>query len=198
MGNFCREVESHEPRRQRLAVLGAPTMRARRDLAQHFFVSCALTARFGPIVAETAGLAKELKDSRDGRGFSFADLSADMAGVTFASAVIEGTIPLDRLGHSFAVEDFLPQTAGLPEGVSWDGFLEAYGSAHDDRFYREQAAIHQRILALPGYRRRNVEGQPDHSQRLRLRHQPTAMPRAPSKNQMISVVGSGMTAPASR
>ena len=102
--------------------------------------------------AEAAGIAKELNDSRGSSGFSFVDLSADMAGVTFASHVLKGKIPLDRLAASFAVADFLPEKGDLKEGVSWNDFLQQFNSAQDDRFLRQQTAIQERILALPGYR----------------------------------------------
>lgn len=37
--------------------------------------------------AEGAGILKEIEDSRRGSGFSFADFSADLAGILFADAV---------------------------------------------------------------------------------------------------------------
>jgi hypothetical protein len=154
VGNLCRRVESSEELRGRLAVLGSPTVRGRQDLAQHFVVSCALTALVGPHGAEAVGIAKELSDSRHGSGFSFADLSADLAGVTFATHVGEAKIPLSRLAASFAVEDYVPAVQDLQEGISWTDFLREYGSAQDDRFHRRQAEIRKQIAALPGYQRR--------------------------------------------
>ncbi len=151
VGNLCRQVESTQELRERLAVLGTPTMRGRRDLAQHFALSCALTALIGPHGAETIGIVKELNDSRRGSGFSFVDLAADMAGVTFATCVREAKIPFSRLATSFAVEDYLPEKGDLREGISWSDFLEQYGSAQDERFHRQRAEIRKRILALPGY-----------------------------------------------
>jgi hypothetical protein len=151
---LCTDVESDAERRKRLEVLGLPTMRGRHDLAQHFAVSCALTALVGPALAEAAGLLKEQMDMQPGgSGFSFADLCADMAGVSFATWVREaGTVP-DRVTTVFRVADFLPDPAGLAEGLSHEAFDRAYGSFADDRFRAEQLGILKRILALPGYRR---------------------------------------------
>jgi len=154
VSNLCRGAESAQERRQRLKVLGSPTMRGRRDLAQHFVVSCALTVLVGAAAAETAGIAKELKDARRGSGFSFVDLCADTAGVTFASALRDGKITLPTLAASFAVNSFLPEQGDLTEGIAWDEFFKTYGSAEDDRFHRQQEAIRKRILALPGYKKR--------------------------------------------
>jgi hypothetical protein len=151
VSGLCRRVESNQNRTDRLAVLGSPTMRGRRDLTQHFVVSGALTTLVGPHGAETAGIAKELSDSHGTSGFSFVDLSANLAGVTFATHLRASRIPLAKVAASFAVEDFLPDGSDLEEGISWQDFLKQYDSAHGDRFLREQAEIRKRILALPGY-----------------------------------------------
>src|SRR5262249_40587622 len=74
-----KEVESDAERKKRLEVLGEPTMHGRHDLAQHFWVSAALTALWGAKQAEAAGVLKEWLDSAEGgSGFSFADLAADL------------------------------------------------------------------------------------------------------------------------
>lgn len=150
--SFSSEVEPEDQRRARLAVLGAPTMRGRRDSAQHFVVSAALAAWIGVAGAETAGMAKEVKDAIHGTGFSFVDLSSDLSGTTFAVAVLENRLSLARLAESFVVLDFLPNPAGLREGHSWAEFTRLYGSADDDRFRRQVEAIRERIRMLPGHR----------------------------------------------
>ncbi|HYW81297.1 MAG TPA: hypothetical protein VE890_17065, partial [Thermoguttaceae bacterium] len=98
-----------------------------------------------------AGIMKEMHDSQNGSGFSFVDLSADLAGTTLAEHVVDAKIPLAMLADSFRVDAYLPEGGDLKEGISWDDFLEHYASAHDDRFLREQATLRRRILALPGY-----------------------------------------------
>ena len=151
VSDLCRQVESDAELRERLALPGTPTMRGRPDLAQHFAISSALTALIGPDGAETIGITKELNDSRGDSGFSFVDLSADLAGVSFATQVGQEKIPLSRLADSFAVEDYLPEGRGLREGISWGEFLQEYHSVQDDRFHRQRAAIRAEILALPGF-----------------------------------------------
>ncbi|MBN2474354.1 MAG: hypothetical protein JXB62_07085 [Pirellulales bacterium] len=150
-GDLCRQIETPQQRRQRLATLGAPTMRGRRDLAQHFVASCALTVLLGPSVTESVGVGKELLDARGRTGFSFADLSADVAGITFATHVLDQKISLASLATSFSVEDYLLEANGLAEGIPWEEFLKHFTSAQDARFHRQRTALHQRILALPGY-----------------------------------------------
>jgi len=152
LGEVVRRVESDQERARRLAVLGKPTMRARDDLTRHFAVSCGLTILLGSSAAEAAGTVKELIDCKRGTGFSFVDLSADMAGVIFATRVGEGSVSLATLASSFAVTHFLPKPGDLKEGIPWATFCETYGSVEDNRFHHRQAAIREQILALPGYR----------------------------------------------
>src|SRR5262249_3761635 len=42
LAGFYRQVEADDERKQRVAVLGSPTVRSRRDWCQHFGVSCML------------------------------------------------------------------------------------------------------------------------------------------------------------
>ncbi len=150
-GPLCRQVESNEQRRHRLSVLGLPTMQGRRDLAKHFVVSAALTSLVGRRAAVAAGIGKELRDARGRSGFSFADLTADMAGASFASALLQEKITLSDIASDFSVADFLGDPDGLEEGIAWKELQKRYGSAQDDRFHREQAALLKKIQALPGY-----------------------------------------------
>jgi hypothetical protein len=146
-------VESDRERAARLAVLGTPTVHGRHDLCQHFVVSCALAAVGGPEAAEAAGLLKEVLDSRPGgSGFSFADLSADMAGVAFARQLLASPALLERVERSFNVADYALPPTGLVEGLSEAEFVRRYGSTDDERFRKAQEALHQRVLALPGYK----------------------------------------------
>jgi hypothetical protein len=157
IGAVWRQIEPASSRPTRIALLGAPTMRGRRDLAQHFAVSAALAVVIGPQTTEAVGIDKEMTDSRGGHGFSFADLSADMAGIQFARAVADGRLSLSRLEKSFRVRDFLPDPGGLKEGIAWDDFVESYGSLHDGRLTRERETLRQQVLALPGYKSTPVE-----------------------------------------
>lgn len=151
LGDFVREIEPDDARDRRIAVLGKTTILGRQDLAQHFVVSCALTARFGPSLAEKAGLAKEVSDAQGGSGFSFKDLAADMAGVAFASQVRNGKLKLEKLANSFKISDFMPKSDDLKENISWDEFTKEYGSLSDDRFLQVRNLIQRRIQSLPEY-----------------------------------------------
>lgn len=150
---FCLAVESVDQRRARLTVLGQPTIRGRRDLAQHFVVSCYLTAAYGKLVANAAGLAKELEDAKGGSGFSFVDLTADKAGVEFASGVLTKQIACRDLADKFLITDFVPPLDRLPEGIGWDELIATYGDESNPRFQQAVQDVFCRIRALPPYRR---------------------------------------------
>jgi hypothetical protein len=151
VARLWRQVETDEERQARLKVLGKPTMRQRYDWTQHFVVSCALTEALGAALAETAGLLKEQLDARPGgSGFSFADLSADLAGIAFASRVKKGDLSLEMLTRRFEVKAYLPDPMGLREGLSAEQFARDFGSLEDERFKKELAGIRKRVDQLYG------------------------------------------------
>jgi hypothetical protein len=151
-GGLYRAVEMPDERLIRLSVIGEPTLRGRRDLAQHFFVSCYLTAAMGAEAANAAGVAKELVDSNTTSGLSFADLSADRAGVRFAEGVIGRRFQLHLLGQAFSVAAFMPEVKDMPERLSATDVASQYGSPDDRRFQQRLFEIDQRIQLLPAYR----------------------------------------------
>jgi hypothetical protein len=149
---FRLAIEPADQRRARLAVLGQPTIRGRHDLAQHFVVSCYLTAAYGRRAADAAGLAKELEDAKGDSGFSFVDLAADKAGVEFASRLLSKQIACRDLADKFLITDYVPSVDQLPEGVGWDDLVTTYGDESDPRFQQVTREILRRIRALPPYR----------------------------------------------
>lgn len=144
-------VEPPSERMIRLAVLGEPTMRGRRDLSQHFFATVFATTAAGADAANAAGLAKEFIDARLPSGFSFADLAANRAGVRFASSVLEKRVTLGNLGLTFSVASFMPDLASLPEHLSAKDFAAQFGSQSDLRFTKQLKEIDDRIQKLPAY-----------------------------------------------
>jgi len=148
---FADQVESADRRAERLQVMGTPAMRGRADLSKHFLLSAFLTGMLGPSGAEAAGMAKENRDMQQGSGFSFADLAADKAGITFAQSVLSGRINLLYLAEEFRVEYFLPRVSGLPEGLDQQEFIDQFGSVDDPRFQQVVRDIENRIRALPPY-----------------------------------------------
>ena len=151
-GSTWKRVESDAERRERLKVLGKPTVHGRHDLAQHFGVSAALTAVSGPKAAEAAGILKELLDAEEGgSGFSFADLAADLSGVVFAERLLASG-RLAGVARDFTVAAFVVPPKGLTEDLTRGQFEKRYGSIRDERFRKELEALRKKVKALPGYK----------------------------------------------
>ena len=148
--DLCRAAETDAERTERIAALGTPTVLSRRDLCQHFAISAALTELFGSAAAETAGITKELMDMNGTSGFSFIDLTADLAGVAFAGRVKNDPKKLAELAEAFAVGDYMPATANLREGLSPKRFATDYGNIADARFTAALDGLRMRVAACPG------------------------------------------------
>lgn len=144
-------IENEQERRHRLEVLGKPTAHGREDLLMHFTVSAALSVALSPQLAESAGVLKELKDAQGGSGFSFVDLSADLAGIEFAALLAEHPDRLSEFAKQIKVADFLPPIEGLAEGLDAGRFVTEFGSPSDERYKAVRNDIQDRIQSLNGF-----------------------------------------------
>jgi hypothetical protein len=129
------------------------TLLDRHDSAQHFVISAALAAWAGEAVADAIGLDKEISDSRQGSGFSFADLAADRAGSRFGELVAGDGEGLDKvLKTPLTDRDLVPALSGLPEYLPEREFKRQYGGPGHPAYQRLLAEIDRRLAALPLYR----------------------------------------------
>lgn len=149
---IVRAVDSNSDRETRQRHFGAPTMQGRADLAKHFAVSACLTDVLGTEAARVAGLTKETLDSQGGSGFSFADMCANQAGITFAEYILKERFSMSMISNSFTVALVMPPVDGLEEGLSSKELLSKFGPASDKRFRHQMELIEQRIRQLPPYR----------------------------------------------
>jgi hypothetical protein len=150
---LCRNVEPDADRKERVAALGSPTVRQRRDWCQHFVVSVALAELVGPKLAEQAGVAKEVADMAGPSGFSFADLTADFAGVEFYNRLKKDSALLEKVKDKFTVADFMPDQKGVSDGLTRAEFEAQYGSTSDERYKKAVATIRERIAGCPAYKK---------------------------------------------
>ncbi|MDZ4783665.1 MAG: hypothetical protein SGJ19_25740 [Planctomycetia bacterium] len=144
-------IETADERRHRLEVIGNPTLHGREDLLLHFTISAGLSMALSPKLAESAGVLKELKDAQGGSGFSFADLSADLAGVEFARKLAADPKLLGEFAKTLKLADYAPASDGLPEGLDTSRFVTEFGSPADARYQAVKSDILGRIKALPGH-----------------------------------------------
>ena len=128
----------------------------RVDLAQHFMTSGAITAQGGDALSDLIGLFKEVADSQDGSGFSFADLTADRAGTRFASLATgdhKGALAVQDAARKGLREGaILPALEGLPEGLDQATFAATFQDTRSPAYRRISDHIEQRIDALPLFR----------------------------------------------
>jgi hypothetical protein len=127
----------------RSAALGqGTTLRGREDWPRHYALSAALAVLEHPLISDAGGLMKEQMDAlTHGSGFSFGDLMADRAGVRFAVAATNSEVNARamqvRLHQNFAVDDFFPVVADMPESLTVEQFRRDYGGVGSQR-YRQQ------------------------------------------------------------
>jgi len=137
--------------------VGKVTLRNRRDLPRHFFVSAALALVSNEAVSDGAGLFKEELDAGEGgSGFSFADLLADRAGTQFALAATRDArcarAMQERLAKGFAIEEVFPVAADLPEGISRNELRTEYGGVGGVRYAQIVAEIERRLRTCAALR----------------------------------------------
>ena len=156
------------------AMRAGTTLGGRDDWAMHYSLSAALAVLQHPLIIDAAGLMKEQLDAlTQGSGFSFGDLAADRAGVRFAAAATQSEAAAQamqaRLHRGFALADFFPPTADLPENLSVAQVRQAYGSVGSARYRALAAEIEARLDACPGLAADGSD-----------RSMPPAAPRKPS------------------
>jgi hypothetical protein len=136
--------------RQAAALGQGTTLRGRADWPRHYALSAALAVLAHPLVSEAGGLLKEEVDAlAHGSGFSFGDLAADRAGVRFAAAATRSEAAAKamqaRLRIGFAVDDFFPPAADLPENLTVEHFRHDYGGVGSQRYRRMTGEIEARL-----------------------------------------------------
>lgn len=121
----------------------------RIDLGKHLVISSALTAMADSSFAHAIGLDKELSDSDGGSGFSFADLTADRAGVSLATTALSSDnnarLMQLRLSSASLENDYMPDIHQMPEGIQKLDFNLAYRNTESPEYKLIITEIDQRI-----------------------------------------------------
>jgi hypothetical protein len=123
----------------------------RRDLAEHFTLSAALSINGGSQLAKAIGLMKEEEDAGKGSGFSFTDLAADLAGVRLGERATGDTAARVRqqLAAARTDADLLPDMRDLPEFMPQAEFDRRFGPVGSVRYQAVIARIDARLDAHP-------------------------------------------------
>jgi hypothetical protein len=124
----------------------------RQDLAQHIASSAAITAAAGAGVAEKLSSTKEVYDARYRSGFSFSDLTANMAGVALGLTTTQSHASArtmqNRLAQLNSEEQFLPPVSTLNDGLSESDFNSLYRD-NNAEYQKRLVEIESLVLELP-------------------------------------------------
>jgi len=140
------EGDSHSFRRAPRVLL---SLHGRRDFAEHFVISAALSANGGSRLANAIGLMKEEEDADRGSGFSFTDLANDRAGVKLGTRATGDDADHVRqlLAGARSDADLLPDFRDLPEFMPQTEFDRRFGPVGSSRYQRMIKGIDARLAA---------------------------------------------------
>jgi len=147
---FLGEKEIINIKRKRIYLKG------RNDLTKHFLLSAAITCMANSELAESIGLEKEIRDSKVGSGFSFADLAADHAGIELAKKSVKSEsmarkIQLD-MSSIESDKDYMLDVNNLPEGIKGKEFMQDYSTKDSVEYKKIESLIKAKIGELPVHR----------------------------------------------
>ncbi|MEW6120315.1 MAG: hypothetical protein AB1593_09530 [Pseudomonadota bacterium] len=127
------------------------SLHGRRDFAEHFTISAALSVNGGSRLANAIGLIKEEEDAGKGSGFSFTDLAANRAGVRLGEAATGPDAAQIRQKLAAARGDaaLLPDFRDLPEFMPQAEFDRRFGPVGGSRYLAVIARIDARLAAHP-------------------------------------------------
>lgn len=121
----------------------------RRDFAQHFLASAAVSVQGDRHVATAVGTLKEVQDTDHGSGFSFTDLAADMAGIRLGDIAIKDQARAAKVQQLMAQDlqelDVMPVVQDLPEYLKGQAFRDQFGQVGSERYQRVVEEIDRRL-----------------------------------------------------
>jgi hypothetical protein len=123
----------------------------RRDFAEHYVISAALSVNGGSRLANAIGLIKEEEDATRGSGFSFTDLAANRAGVQLGEHALGETAAQvqQQLATARSDADLMPDFRDLPEFMPQIEFDRRYGPIGGPRYQQLIERIDARLAAHP-------------------------------------------------
>ena len=127
------------------------SLHGRRDFAEHFTISAALSVNAGSRLTNAIGLFKEEEDATMGSGFSFTDLAADRAGVQLGERALGDAAEKVRglLAAARKDTDLMPDFRNLPEFMPQAEFERRFGPVGSPRYQKIITRIDARLAAHP-------------------------------------------------
>lgn len=127
------------------------SLHGRRDFAEHFIISAALTVNGSSRLANAIGLIKEEEDATRGSGFSFTDLAANRAGVKLGELATGASAASvrKRLAAAHSDDDLMPDFRDLPEFMPQAEFERRFGPVGGPRYLAVIERIDARLASHP-------------------------------------------------
>jgi hypothetical protein len=127
------------------------SLHGRRDFAEHFVISAALSANGGSRLANAIGLIKEEEDAGKGSGFSFTDLAANRAGVRLGERATgdDASRIREQLATAHNDADLLPDFRNLPEFMPQAEFDRRFGPVGSPRYLTVIERIDAQLATHP-------------------------------------------------
>ena len=127
------------------------SLHGRRDFAEHFMISAALTVNGSSRMANAIGLIKEEEDANKGSGFSFTDLAVNRAGVRLGERATAETAARvqQQLAAARSDADLVPDFRNLPEFMPQAEFERRFGPVGSPRYQKIIDRIDARLAAHP-------------------------------------------------
>jgi len=130
-----------------------PVLANRQDLSLHFIFSAAIKLLSEKGISIAVGEFKELMDrGNGGSGYSFIDLTADMAGANFATLAVDPRTA-EQIQNIMSLEAneafFFPSIDGFDEGMDKSQFRQKYSDIESKEYLKVLEEIERRVSRLP-------------------------------------------------
>jgi uncharacterized protein YpmS len=130
-----------------------PVLANRQDLSLHFIFSAAIKLLSEQGISIAVGEFKELMDrGNGGSGYSFIDLTADMAGANFATLAVDPRTA-EQIQNIMSLEAsesfFFPNINGFDEGMDKSQFRQKYSDIESIEYLKVLDEIERRLSKLP-------------------------------------------------
>lgn len=127
----------------------------RHDLSRHFVSAAAIAASAGVGIAEVLANSKEVHDARYGTGFSFSDMTANVAGVTLGETSTADQASARHLQQMLAragsESDYMPEPRTDSDGMDEASFTARFGDRTSPAYLQRLQEIEYSVMALPLY-----------------------------------------------
>ncbi|HYO25124.1 MAG TPA: matrixin family metalloprotease [Lacipirellulaceae bacterium] len=151
-GGLIEQLESGDARTRRAAVVGRPTLRGEAMWARHFFVTAHMVALAGTDGARDPRLIEALHGGAARDDATLGELAASRAGLTFAHAVLGGSLTLDDVAARFRGSSFMPPVDDLSGELGLPAVLPLRGPEAAGPLEQALSRLENRMWAQPGYR----------------------------------------------